>query len=214
MVNTLERLRLKPLADRSGIDEDFLQEIETAGPRVVLVESVNYAIQSLKDRPGMEPLGEGCYGAAWGRGSVAWKHSHPWAMHDGWLDWALTVLRGEVSGPHVPRIRRLFLAPNCQYLACMERLSTTLHDLSASDPWASFRPGAVFRRTAATIPADDLAAFHGPFPCRYTEQARSVARLIQDVNAICHDIGRQTDCHDQNIMVRRDGTVVVTDPWA
>jgi len=137
-----------------------------------------------------------------------------------YLEYIRRVHSGEFGGDHVPKIRRLH-EDGTGCIVIMERLATyrerdefedcefsgrnVLDELTqifheVDDPYDDEELGVWLQELSSTYDAPDSLFEPG------------LARLCWYIGELCEEYGMHFDLHLNNIMVREDGTVVITDP--
>jgi hypothetical protein len=223
---------------------------------VARIVNVDMTISDLKRRlraKGWKRAGSGFYGFAEVKGTLAWKVQAIGGLK-GWGTYIQAVARGELRGPHVPRVKLvLVLKPDrpgddVPVAALMERLQGTIYEIWGDD----FGDGADAQRSRAVksvlerrvhglqawgspeikSPVDaarrvkevgipkSLLAFSREFDRwmhpNYDPAVATVVRKYMGYDFVPKGRSREgvggTDIHGGNIMLRKDGTVVVTDP--
>jgi hypothetical protein len=172
---------------------------------------------------GWVELGSGCYAQVLGcnrHPDVAVKVGRD--VTDGWLGWAaLCMWNWERANPnpHFPRVYSVTIR-NGYYVAVMERLGDTVRD-------AGRRHRDVFERLVGDrAPLGDLNDKYvgqgdAALLKEYTRAKRrgdtnagAAEKEVLDLLHRARSRGFNLDLHFGNGMVRRDGTVVITDPFS
>ena len=164
-------------------------------------------------------LGVGCYSAVIlannSRDQVVKIGSQ---IDDPWLDYYYEVVKG-MQSPHTPKISRLHVDKHVgYYIAIMEQLHTL-------DNASSTFVELVRRYTVEEIAYDEVSAAadaldsipsaeHFMSFLDYVLARTDVVKKSWDCHKDCRDKDRTLDIHNGNWMLRRDGTLVLIDPWA
>lgn len=168
-------------------------------PGVVSVPSLERHRKRL-NRRGWRTLGGGSYGTAYGKGLLVWKVSHGGKGHD---DGARRYLADLVSGaipktPHAPRVKVLLVDDEGEFAALMERMDTTIYEAG----------GDTYSRANSTLDRargwSRTGSLRGIGDIRFAAFARYLVRKYRNVYG--------EDLHGGNVMVARDGRLVITDP--
>lgn len=164
-------------------------------------------------------LGVGCYSAVIlannSRDQVVKIGSK---VDDPWLDYYYEVVKG-MQSPHTPNVSRLYVDKQSgYYIAMMEQL----HILD--DKNSNFVQ-LVRRYTVEEVSYDEVAAAadaldsipsaeHFMSFLDYVLARTDVVKKSWDCHENCNDNDRTLDIHQGNWMLRRDGTLILIDPWA
>lgn len=117
---------------------------------------------------------------------------------DAWPAYVLWAMRKRYSGTFAPKVYSLKYH-NGFYVAVMERLVCTLHDVREDSP------SKVYRHTVYHNHARDLIRLGGH---DYPEKAKKWIKFAQDADAE----NLLDDLHQGNFMIRKDGQIVLIDP--
>lgn len=150
-------------------------------------------------KAGLELIGEGgfseVYGAPYER--YVYKVSVMDRMDDGWLKYARLVMSEFQDNPHAPKIYKLKVFENF-YIAKMERLEFTV--ARSYDE----RVQSLFDKVAEALHRNPGG--YGAWD--FSQQNPALDNLITAIRLM----GESCDFHDENAMIREDGTFVITDP--
>lgn len=162
-------------------------------------------------RKGWDHLGEGVFGVAYGRGNLVWKIQ---AGDGGWAHYIRAVAAGEFCGPHAPRVKVVFALKGGGTAALMERLTDSRRALRGRTVEGYSTPEAIasgLRSLARNVGAlrldDEARSGLKAMPPSLKVYAAELGRWAPEVNS-------RIDLHAGNFLVRRNGTIVVTDPVA
>jgi hypothetical protein len=164
-------------------------------------------------------LGVGCYSAVIlannSRDQVVKIGSQ---IDDPWLDYYYEVVKG-MQSPHTPKVSRLYVDKQSDYyIAMMEQLHKLDHK---NNTFVEL----VRRYTVDEVSYDEVAAAadaldsipsaeHFMAFLDYILVRTDVTKRSWDGHKTCNDDDRTLDIHQGNWMLRRDGTLVLIDPWA
>jgi hypothetical protein len=209
--------------------------------RVVSTTKYEDGLKTRLKRRGWKVLGSGYYGSAWVKGSLIWKIQG--GNSAGWGEYVQAVARGELTGPHVPRVKLVLLLACGGIAALMERLEATLYEHHGVNQYTQVLRGVLERdsdriyaaasrgvrdRTPATLVksvkgsqvpqsllkfSKDLVRWVYP---QFNIHDALIAKRYMDLTYIPKGRPRRGvdrfDCHSENVMIRKDGTLVVIDP--
>jgi hypothetical protein len=198
------------------VSKDFGGEW-AVGERVHRVASLAELQNRLRAR-GWEQVGAGYYGTAHAKGGLVWKIS---SRHDdGYKVWAWMVLTGKLAHrcANLPRIKLMLVDDTGACAVLMERLDCTLGEAIFGQKPAHTR----HHRAAMAFEADhDRFHYNGKltgFDPKHAEifHILRLLRLGMQGSEQFEGAERLTrhseDFHRGNFMLRKDGTVVITDP--
>lgn len=201
--------------------------------RIVKHETLNFdQFKARLSKDGWSQIGGGAFGEAWAKGSLVWKFERPNCnQYSAWARYIQAVARGEFSGPHVPRVRIVLILANGSVAALMERLVQTVRHYAASTPNKGnlddvvsitlTRSSQYLHRAAQNGP---IYAWQGPTSNNKVPPTvlskfllalgitKSFLVFAKRLKAWAKDFDFHLDVHGANIMLRADGTLVVTDP--
>lgn len=178
---------------------------------------------------GWSRIGNGAFGDALAKGGLVWKVERPIYGHNsGWAKYIMAVAEGVLRGPHVPKVRLVIKLVGGGVAALMERLAETVHGFGerAKKRYLENTVGTVLRRSSRQLQSLSL----GGNGWSYTPDSKKapptvMARFLRSMGIPTTFLGfsktlrdwvNANDCfydtHGHNIMLRANGTLVVTDP--
>ncbi|WP_316172957.1 hypothetical protein [Bradyrhizobium sp. SZCCHNRI2049] len=149
-------------------------------------------------RRGYLYLGAGCFSAVWGkpgRATVIKLNRRP----DDWLDYAIWAQEQGYAGKQSPRLYGYRTFADGTYIAVVERLDKTFGQLDSSNT-RKYLYTPVRRAIGGYADEGEL------------KQAEAASPGIADFGLALRGAFRCLDMHDDNIMLRADGSICVTDP--
>ena len=190
-----------------SIPHRFWQRDEECA-RIIRVWSLNDFANHMMINKDWIIAGEGLYGRALVKGNLCWKVSHDAvkANDDGYIAYAIAIVRDMI--PHsiyAPRIKLIILADDGSYAVLMERLAITLNDLEHTDGnWKSWNAINNTRLAVKYDREDDQ------------ELGEMIYPLFKFLRFIKSALGHSwaLDLNSGNIMMRHNGQIVVSDPFA
>lgn len=168
----------------------------------ISVDRAGYIRKGFVDRlkkSGFKPVGFGCFSEVYGRPDLdyVYKVSVLDRMDDGWLKYANLVLEKFQGNPHAPKIMKLKTFKYF-YVAKMEKLEFTVSESNDIELAKFFEQVAV--------------ALHKN-PSNYdTWEFEKNNLVLAELMTGIRLMFETCDFHDDNAMVRHDGTFVITDP--
>lgn len=148
---------------------------------------------------GFDLIGEGAFSEVYGKPyePYVYKVSVMDRLDDGWLKYAKLVMSEFQDNPHAPKIYKLKVFENF-YIAKMERLEFTVARSYDEKVQSLFDQVAeALHRNPSGYRAWD-----------FSQQNPALGDLIFAIRMM----GESCDFHDENAMIREDGTFVITDP--
>jgi hypothetical protein len=159
---------------------------------------------------GYQEIGSGCYGTVYAHPDqpdevVKVGTYQDWngqgTPYDGWVGYVLTF--GDRQHSAVPRVHSLELHRD-HYVARMERLFSALE---VNRQWVLAKEWAV--RLGAEENGGRVTKYDGCYPSTLPGY---LGALGEDIEEWARRNGHGCDCHQNNVMFRRDGSPVITDP--
>lgn len=138
------------------------------------------------------------------KGDLAWKITR--SRDVGYCRYISQVASGRFSGPHVPRIRLVLKDREGRVAVLMERLEQTIYEVYGFDSPLEHTLLSIFkhRNYVGNWSALRWYCVRYRVPLSFFAFARRLTAYAS----------RRLDIHGGNIMLRRDGTLVVIDPMS
>ncbi len=161
------------------------------GPNVVRVATLN-GLQDRLHGKGWNRIGGGVYGFAMGKGNLVWKCTNEARFDEGYKRFAWGVINRLFPAWCMPKIKLVLVADDGSYALLMERLTT----LGFNAPYETQRRVEGSRWAAPGRP----------------EWSDPLSQVVAKIVEFGRMWGFGNDLHGGNWMLRRDGSVVITDP--
>lgn len=146
---------------------------------------------------GFECLGKGVYSYVYAKPGSD-RCIKVATIYDAWPAYVLWAMKKRYSGTFAPKVYSLKYH-NGFYVAVMERLVCTLHDVTQDSPSGIYRNPVYFNH------ARDLTRLGEH---KYPEKAEKWIKFAKQADAE----NLLNDLHQGNFMIRKDGQLVLTDP--
>lgn len=179
-----------------------------------------YRAEARFNRLGGETLGSGCFGVAMSHPKDSTKVIKIGPLNDGWLIWAAYCLIKAGTSPHLMKVYSIKrYETQGIYVAVIERLKCEVNQISeaARVDWRLIRNGF---NQGIHDNATERGSYCDPVPTRKVNEVlnkygwASVLPLLLEVQTFAKENGLARDLHGQNVMIREDGTLVLTDPFS
>lgn len=122
---------------------------------------------------------------------------------DGWLNYVLWAAKHGYAGNHAPRVYSYHRFEDDTYVAVVERMDMTLYEVRKNEDPRYQAWQSIHRASYTHVSPEDQAQAEQTFPGA-SEFVRTLKR----------EFSGSTDLHDENYMLRPDGSLCCTDPIA
>ncbi len=154
---------------------------------------------------GWESLGEGTNAVVYGKENYDYVIKTVFAEEDTWVSFAHLCMTNEKArlNPYFPKIHKLFVSKDGSVVAIMERLAYTISQLYDGRQKVGSRSRSEIN--------NEYNNFSWAIDCRIIRSS-PLSPVAKEAVRILLDNYDGFDLHNENVMVRQDGQLVIIDP--